>query len=314
MGAVTGDSAIAIGYGAGIGSASLSGGQNASAVAIGKSAGAVNQGTNAVAIGALAGTLNQNGNSICLNASGSALNTTASGFFVNPVRNVTPATTGVTNVLTYTSNEIQTISTALAFPYLQEVTDPLLSRSGRAGGIVSYTYDPSTRVNTNTSVAANTTFVIADYFYAGQVITSLGMVATSTPLAVTSQIRIGLYTGAGVRVAQTDIIGSADTLQVNTYTFFPVVVGVTPTPYTIPTTGFYYLAVGCITAVTGVTFNSNVVSNAAVINYPQTAAITTGAISGLRIGTFANAGTHLPTPLSGISVTTSNTQYLIAAI
>ena len=102
------NSAVAIGAFAGYT------GQAVSAVAIGKQAGQTGQASNAVAIGNQAGQTDQGessiaignqagstfANSIVLNASGSQLNSSSSsGFFVNPIRNITNAT-----VLTYNVN------------------------------------------------------------------------------------------------------------------------------------------------------------------------------------------------------------------
>jgi hypothetical protein len=310
MGSAPGDSCIAIGYGAGIGSASLSGGQGTSAVAIGKSAGAVNQGNSSVAIGALAGTLNQNANSICLNASGSAFNTTASGFFVNPVRTTTAQ---ANTIVTYdtTTRELTSTSTLTGFSYLQEVEDPMLSRVGRAGGLVGYTYDPAFVTNISAVVPTNRTYLMASYFYAGQVITDLGVVANATSIAAGSNLQLGLYTGAGALVASTAVLTNSSTFVANQYTFFPVVVGVTPTPYTIPTSGFYYYAIGAGATAPTTTFLS--VNPPSMINYPNTGAITTGAISNLRFGVFTTAGTYMPSSLNTISVTNNSGIYLVAA-
>ena len=66
--------------------------QGSNAVAIGTMAGKRNQGSNAIAIGSNAGKTNQNSNSIILNATGDDLDSTTSGFFVDPVRNVSSAT------------------------------------------------------------------------------------------------------------------------------------------------------------------------------------------------------------------------------
>jgi len=63
--------------------------QGTRSVALGTQAGQSNQGTAAVAIGYSAGVNNQPANSIIINASGVALNGSASGFYVNPVREVT---------------------------------------------------------------------------------------------------------------------------------------------------------------------------------------------------------------------------------
>ena len=64
--------------------------QSSNSIAIGVLAGNISQGTNAIAIGQYAGQTNQPANSIVLNASGATMSgTTQSGFYVNPVRNIT---------------------------------------------------------------------------------------------------------------------------------------------------------------------------------------------------------------------------------
>jgi len=75
--------AVAVGTGSGLNT------QGAYAVAIGVAAGNSNQGDNAVAIGYQAGRTNQTANSIVINASGVELNGAASGFYVDPIREVT---------------------------------------------------------------------------------------------------------------------------------------------------------------------------------------------------------------------------------
>jgi hypothetical protein len=74
---------VAVGTGSGLGL------QGSYAVAVGTGAGRDNQGANAVAIGSQAGQVNQSANSIIINASGAALNGVASGFYVDPIREVT---------------------------------------------------------------------------------------------------------------------------------------------------------------------------------------------------------------------------------
>ncbi|MEN9907451.1 MAG: hypothetical protein RLZZ540_592, partial [Bacteroidota bacterium] len=66
--------------------------QGSTAIAIGNYAGRDNQGENAIAIGSNAGKNNQNSNSIILNATGNDLDTATSGFFVDPIRNVSSST------------------------------------------------------------------------------------------------------------------------------------------------------------------------------------------------------------------------------
>jgi hypothetical protein len=88
--------AVAIGYYAGsnsqgtdavaVGQSAGRNNQQMNSVAIGSGAGQNSQGTNAIAIGNMAGQTGQHANSIVLNASGTTLNTTASGLFVNPIR------------------------------------------------------------------------------------------------------------------------------------------------------------------------------------------------------------------------------------
>jgi hypothetical protein len=99
-----GGSAVAIGYVAGynnqgassiaIGPNAAQAGQGAQAVAVGFAAGQNGQGANAVAIGTFAGQSGQAANSIAINASGTStpLNPANAGFYVDPIRNVSTAT------------------------------------------------------------------------------------------------------------------------------------------------------------------------------------------------------------------------------
>ena len=85
-------SAVAIGNQAG------ATGQKEKAIAIGYHAGQTTQGTTSIAIGALAGSCNQADHSIILNATGIELDSTTTGFFVDPIRNLSSD-----NVLYYDS-------------------------------------------------------------------------------------------------------------------------------------------------------------------------------------------------------------------
>jgi hypothetical protein len=309
--------AVAIGQSAGAGQSGGTIFQGNGAVAIGNNAGAgttSGQGANAIAIGNNAGVASQTANSICLNASGNAINPNQSGFFVNPIRTTTATTN---SILTYSSNEITATSVLTGFSYLQEVEDPMLLRMGRAGGLVGYNYDPAFVASASSQLIANSTYVTASYFYAGQVITSLGVGnSNAANIAAASTMRIGLYTGAGVLVASTATLigsggGTPTTFSTSTYNFFAVNSG---TPYTIPTSGFYYLAVGAGTAATTATF-PGMSATTGIINYPNSAAITNGAISGLRLGVFTTSGgAILPNSLNGVSVTNNGGAYLVAAI
>jgi len=254
----------------------------------------------------LAGNASQTAGSICLNASGVAVNPNQAGFFVNPVRTTTAT---ADTILTYSSNEITATSVLTGFAYLQEVEDPMLSRVGRAGGLVGYTYDPAFVTNVGATITTNRTFLMASYFYAGQVITSLGVVANATTIAAGSNLQLGLYTGAGALVASTAVLTNLSTFVANQYAFFPVNSG---TPYTIPTSGFYYYAIGAGATAPTTTFLS--VNPPSMINYPNTAAITNGAISNLRFGVFTTAGTYMPSSLNTISVTNNSGILLVAAI
>jgi hypothetical protein len=85
-----GSQAVAIGWSA------AKNNQGTGAVAIGVCAGRTTQGSYSIAIGYYAGQTSQAANSIVINANITALNPTTTGFFVNPVRNLSAA-----NVLYY---------------------------------------------------------------------------------------------------------------------------------------------------------------------------------------------------------------------
>jgi hypothetical protein len=128
-----------------IGSVAGSYNQGLRAVAVGVLAGAQNQGEYAVALGNFAGGTNQPNNSIVINASGVALNGSASGLFIDPIREVAgtkivyynPSTKEVTSGpigLTSNSNvSITSNSNAWTFGTNGNLTLP--------GGIVSLNSD-----------------------------------------------------------------------------------------------------------------------------------------------------------------------------
>jgi hypothetical protein len=82
--------------------------QNTNSVAIGNGAGLTNQGAQSIALGYKAGETNQHDNTIILNSSGNALDSTSSsGFYVSPIREVTPTSSIMesSNVLVHTPDK-----------------------------------------------------------------------------------------------------------------------------------------------------------------------------------------------------------------
>ena len=75
--------------------------QGISAISIGNNAGQNSQGDNSIAIGQNAGVTNQVANSIILNASSNSLDASTSGFFVNPISNISYTGSSVTGSLYY---------------------------------------------------------------------------------------------------------------------------------------------------------------------------------------------------------------------
>ena len=188
--------------------------------------------------------------------------------------------------------------------------NPQLLSNGRASGVVAQSYDTMYSPNNSAIVLPQSnTFVVATYFYAGMVCSSIGFFTSSIPWT-TGTARMGLYTGSGVLVASTALITSATANQLN---FFAVNGGV---PYTIPTSGFYYLAIGSNTGgVSYPTFYGNTSSFSSVVNYPNASSITTGQISLLRVGVCqANGGTNLPANLNGFTVINFNQYPLLVVI
>ena len=109
---IQGDYSVAVGVDAGEftqGQSSVALGANAGqyyqgdySVAVGAYAGHTGQGSNAIAIGYKAGETGSVTNSIILNASGSSLTPGASGFYVDPINNLTTLSyTGITGTLLY---------------------------------------------------------------------------------------------------------------------------------------------------------------------------------------------------------------------
>jgi hypothetical protein len=161
--------------------------------------------------------------------------------------------------------------------------------------------------HSNITLPQNDTFVVATYFYAGMVCSSIGFF-TNSPSWI-GNVALGLYTGAGVLVASTATFTSATSGQLS---FFTVNSGV---PYTIPTSGFYYLAIGSDGGVSLPAFYGNSSSLSPITNYPNASSITNGQISLLRIGVCqANGGTPLPASLNGLTVINFNQYPLLVVI
>lgn len=225
---------------------------------------------------------------------------TNSGILCNPFTDTITATTFAGDL-----NGTSTYS-------LDSKNNPMLLSNGRAGGLVAVSIDTYGRGTSANTIGANATNFFAVYLSAGQVVSSLGFVpnnALTTPLAT---IELGLYTGAGILVASTAPLTNATSFTTGTYNFFVVNSG---TPYTITTSGFYYLAVGT----NGTAGNLNFVNlngSASLNNYPNTATITNGDLSLLRSGIItANGGVNLPANLTtGYSIDNTGRIYLLGII
>ncbi len=103
--------------------------QGSNAVAIGNMAGYNTQGKNAIAIGQNAGETSQASNSIILNADSTALNTSNSGFYVNPIRNLSSSNLTETELISYVSDTKEIVSTPAIMAYVGS------NSNGYSGGL-----------------------------------------------------------------------------------------------------------------------------------------------------------------------------------
>jgi hypothetical protein len=319
-----GQNAIAIGADAGvanqaggaiaIGNDSGGGNQGANSVCLGRQAGRADTtpvGANAVAIGYRAGQLSQVANSICLNATGVALNPAVAGLHIDPIRNVSQS-----NIIGYdtTSKELtyytpttqpnSNNSTAIAtteYVVNNSATynvNPVMTRFG--GDIVAWTFDPFGIANNTQTPAVSTNWFVAIYLTAGSVVSNLGcVIAPTSPATWTCPLTLALYNKTGTRLAVSANIGSWGGGSLQSWAFSSV-----GSAYTIPTTDFYYLALGTgssgtLPLIAG--FLTNTPS--AIYNYTtSTIPITNGNLSRIRCVNGSNGGTANPSSIvSGYS-------------
>ena len=144
--------------------------QGFQAIALGVEAGQNNQGANAVAIGTKAGNTSQAANSIAINASGVNLNPSNSGFYVDPIRNVSGSNILFYDVtskeVTYGANEgVNTVGSIASSSNANGVsisgrTISLAPADGTNGGIVTngtQTFAGSKTLSDNTASTSTTT-------------------------------------------------------------------------------------------------------------------------------------------------------------
>jgi len=185
-----------------------------------------------------------------------------------------------------------------------------------SGGIIAQTCDP-TLCNTTNTLILNRGYFQSVYLYAGSVlkyaITGLQSVTSSG-----SELwQFALYKGDGTRLAATNPAGVAYSAAGNYV--IPFYSGGVNTPYTVPTSGFYYLAVVILAGNVPLIFSTGgVVISTSVINYPvpSSTTSTTGNLSLFRMSSVASipgTGTGFPASLSsGYTITGSPANFYLA--
>lgn len=192
--------AIAIGSGAG-GTQ-----QGTQAIAIGLLAGSQQQGANSIAIGANAGAPTQTVNSIALNASGANLPANNSGFYVNPIRNITG-----TNVLVYDTTTSEITYTTFSPSSIVNGTSNVNIASANSNVTVGVNGTANVLVIANTGITTNNITATGNVSSNANISASrfISNVATGTaPFVVTSTTQV-----ANLNVATANIATLATTTQ-----------------------------------------------------------------------------------------------------
>ena len=133
--------------------------QGVNAVALGGGAGFYNQASNSVAIGYNAGLSNQPANSIVLNATGAELDGSASGFFVEPIRQTTD--TFATLYYNSTTGEI-TYQPNISDKRLKRNIQPVTNALGTVMALNPVTYDLKYKLSDTNYPVKDTGFIAQD--------------------------------------------------------------------------------------------------------------------------------------------------------
>ena len=196
-----------------------------------------------------------------------------------------------------------TLSQSVALNNLCVPYYPNSGSNGVTNGLLYQTCDPAL-CNTNNGLSLNSGILIAVYLNAGSVLTN---VITGVQTAGNGTWMFALYDGAGARLAVTASV--ANTTTGNYVTAFA-------SPYTVLTSGFYYLGVVTLTGATQpLPFSTgNGLITSSVINYPNnTPNQTNGNLSRYRVCAVTLTATGFPSSLvSGYTVFSSPTVFYLA--
>ena len=181
------------------------------------------------------------------------------------------------------------ISQSLSLNNLYTPFYPVSASNGVSGGIIAQTIDPTVCFGSASLGTGTSAYLNSIYLTAGSVITNTNIYFS---VAGAGSMYLGLYNSAGARVAVTALTTTAQTNNIVTpYT----------SPYTVPTTGFYYTAflIASGTTPTVAMCPNSGTNSIAVINYPSTATITISATNlTARVYNVSVTGT-LPTSIVG---------------
>ena len=171
-------------YAIAIGNNSGNQSQGIGAIAMGYNAGITGQGSNSISIGTNSGCTNQASNSIILNATGNIVNSSTSGFFVNPVRNIT---TNTVLYYDYSSNEITYGGIQVPSNYSSTSSDAIDLTTLTVGSTLNINIQP------NKSYTQNQSITIAynnSNNFTGTINSYIGTVLNITVTSVTTNINV----------------------------------------------------------------------------------------------------------------------------
>ena len=203
-----------------------------------------------------------------------------------------------------------TITQSIALNNLNTPFYPNSKSNGVTNGIIAQTCDPAL-CNTNNGLSLNSGILMAVYLNAGSLLTNVVTCAT-TGGGAGGTWQFALYNGQGTRLAATNSVGVANTAIGNYVT--PFYSSGVNAPYSVLTSGIYYLGVVTLTASTQPTIYSTGSGqiNASVINYPQTASNTTGNLLPFRVCTVTLTSSGFPSSLTGYTIFSSATVFYLA--
>ena len=189
-----------------------------------------------------------------------------------------------------TSGQVLTVNSSATAPVwaspIVSPTNPLLN------GFKAWTFDPATMpvVGTNT-IGTGTTYFQAVYLQAGTVCTNLYTFISAA--GTTATTNLGLYDSTTLRLSGSSTTASG-------------LVTITGSPYTIPTTGVYWLAILITGTTAGSYYRTNTTGTNAFFNANTTAAANTLSTRAQSLGSQSS----LISPISGTPGATGNVWWI----